>query len=295
MSPSSHVAITSTPITTSYYAGTPLYLTCTVQLILQVDTPTIVTWLRGLSIITIDNYTTVSPLIRNGYSYFTTLFFNPLGTADSGQYKCNSSVQPGVPNVITEVGGGLLSLQVLGHRSGRWFAIPSGPRTSCSQCHHHSFSISTSLGVAYTLTCQPLVVAGLVLSLDLMWSRADSLSLGTTPVTNDSTITLSSTSWSAQNHAEYNCTAIVLLPLKGILVSSTASIFLKDTQPEDLWTCMPSLMGQLEQFVTTTIAGTRVAMSELNANLTFSVTVSGHTSVGLAQQCNCCLLSTYSR
>eukprot|EP00731_Ephydatia_muelleri_P028953 Em0020g597a len=163
-----------------------------VELILQVDTPTIVTWLRGLSIITIDNYTTVSPLIRNGYSYFTTLFFNPLGTADSGQYKCNSSVQPGVPNVITEN-----------------FLLPMSPP--------------------------------FLLYLNLSWC----------------------------------C--------------------LHPNMPEDLWTCMPSLMGQLEQFVTTTIAGTRVAMSELNANLTFSVTVSGHTSVGLAQQCNCCLLSTYSR
>ncbi|KAL5473567.1 hypothetical protein EMCRGX_G028060 [Ephydatia muelleri] len=198
------VTITSTPITTSYYAGAPLYLTCTVQLIPQVDTPTIVTWLRGLSIITIDNYTTVSPLIRNGYS--------PI----SPHYSLTLLV------LLTVGSTNVTALFNLG------FPM-SSQKTSCSQCHHHSFSISTSLGVAYTLTCQPLVVAGLVLSLDLMWSRADSLSLGTTPVTNGSTITLSSTSWSAQNHAEYNCTAIVLLPLKGILVSSTASIFLKDT------------------------------------------------------------------
>ena len=115
------VTITSTPITTSYYAGTPLNLSCTVQLLPQVDTPVNVTavWYRGgPSNITVDNYTTISPLsITSSSSHVTTLTFNPLGTADSGWYYCNASVQPGAPYIISGVGGGSLSLQVL----GQWY------------------------------------------------------------------------------------------------------------------------------------------------------------------------------
>ena len=72
-------------------------------------------------------------------------------------------------------------------------------------------------------------VAGLVLPIALTWTRTDGLSLGTTPVTNGSTITLSFPSWSMQNLAEYKCTAVISLPYKGIMVSSTASITLKGT------------------------------------------------------------------
>ena len=143
------VTITSTPLTTLYYAGTPLNLTCNVQVVPEVDTPIIATWLRGASIITSDNYTTISPLIRADSSYVTTLIFNPLGTSDSGQYNCNVSVQPGAPYVISGVGGGSLFLQVL----GQWYqhtpfiliisASSSSTRSPCSQCHHHSFPPST--------------------------------------------------------------------------------------------------------------------------------------------------------
>eukprot|EP00731_Ephydatia_muelleri_P019021 Em0011g1061a len=212
--PPPNVTITSTPITTSYYAGTPLNLTCTVQLIPQVDKPIIATWLRGASIITIDNYTIISPLIRAGSSsYVTTLNFNPLGTADSGWYNCNVSVQPGTPYVISGVGGGSLFLQVLALPAPNVTITPSLP--------------SPSLGVAYSLTCQAMGVAGLVLPIALTWTRADGLSLGAIPVRTGSTITLSFPSWSALNLAQYNCTAAISLPYKGIMVSSTASIALK--------------------------------------------------------------------
>ena len=144
------VTITSTPITTSYYAGTPLNLTCTVQLIPQVDINVAVTpvWFRGgSSNITINNYTTISPMIGSS-SYVTTLIFNPLGTADSGRYNCNVSVHPGAPYVISGVGGGSLFLQVL----GQWYqhtpfiliiSASSSISSSCSQCHHHSFPPSS--------------------------------------------------------------------------------------------------------------------------------------------------------
>ena len=148
--PPPNVTINSTPITTSYYAGTPLNLTCTVQLIPQMDTPVTISWFKGPSNITIDNYTTISPLsITSSSSYVTTLMFNPLGTADSGWYYCNVSVQPGPPYIISGVGGGSLSLQVL----GQWYqytpfiltisAPSSSIRSSCSKCHHHSFPPST--------------------------------------------------------------------------------------------------------------------------------------------------------
>eukprot|EP00731_Ephydatia_muelleri_P025777 Em0017g860a len=207
------VTITSTPLTTLYYAGTPLNLTCNVQVVPEVDTPIIATWLRGASIITSDNYTTISPLISADSSYVTTLIFNPLGTSDSGQYNCNVSVQPGAPYVISGVGGGSLFLQVLDLPAPNVTITPSLPLPS--------------IGAAYSLTCQVTEVAGLVLPIALTWTRADGLSLGTIPVRNGSTTTLSFPSWSALNLAQYDCTADISLPYKGINATSTASAALK--------------------------------------------------------------------
>ncbi|KAL5486438.1 hypothetical protein EMCRGX_G018913 [Ephydatia muelleri] len=201
------VTITSTPITTSYYAGTPLNLTCTVQLIPQVDTNVTVTpeWFSdGSSNITIDNYTTISPMIGSS-SYVTTLIFNPLGTNDSGWYNCNVSVQPGTPYVISGVGGGSLFLQVLALPAPNVTITPSLP--------------SPSLGVAYSLTCQAMGVAGLVLPIALTWTRAD----GTPSQSLGSNGTLLLTPLNMSDLTLYTCTAVISLPYKGIYSVGSAA------------------------------------------------------------------------
>ena len=199
------------------------------------DTPVTISWLKGPSNITVDNYTTISPLsITSSSSYVTTLMLNPLGTADSGWYYCNVSVQPGAPYIISGVGGGSLSLQVL----GQWYQytpsspsllppLPSGlpaPNVTITPSLP-----SPSLGAVYSLTCQAMVVAGLVLPVGLTWTRANGGPLGVTPVANGANLTLTFTPWSVQNMAVYDCTARILLPYKGINASTTASISLRGT------------------------------------------------------------------
>ena len=84
------VTITSTPITTSHYAGAPLNLTCTVQLIPQVDTPVVFNSL----------WTGPGGQISSGVGRVsltsgvnqTTVQFNPLNTTDTGVYNCSVSV-----------------------------------------------------------------------------------------------------------------------------------------------------------------------------------------------------------
>ena len=84
------VTITSTPITTSYYAGTPLNLTCTVQLLPQVDTPITFSSLwtgRGGQISSGVGRVSLSSGVNQ-----TTVQFNPLNTTDTGVYKCSVNV-----------------------------------------------------------------------------------------------------------------------------------------------------------------------------------------------------------
>ena len=140
------VTITSTPITSLYYAGTPLNLTCNIQLNPQVDTPVTITatWFRsGTTIINLDNYTTILPLSTSSSSK---LMFNPLGTSESGSFSCYITVQSGTPYALPEgVIIGILSLQVLGqcYQCITFILTVFGPvlfiRSSCSYCHHHFF------------------------------------------------------------------------------------------------------------------------------------------------------------
>ena len=147
--PPPSVTITSTPITSLYYAGTPLNLTCNIQLNPQLDTPVTITatWFRSqTTIITLDNYTTILPLSMSSSSYVTKLMFNPLGTSESGSFSCYITVQSGTPYALPEgVIIGILSLQVLGQC---YQCTPSiltifdhalFIRSSCSHSHHHFF------------------------------------------------------------------------------------------------------------------------------------------------------------
>ena len=84
------VTITSTPITTSYYAGTPLNLTCTVQLLPQVDTLVIFDSLwtgPGGQISSGVGRVSLSSGVNQ-----TTVQFNPLNTTDTGVYNCSVNV-----------------------------------------------------------------------------------------------------------------------------------------------------------------------------------------------------------
>ena len=80
------------------YAGTPLTLTCSIQLNPAVDTTVMVTrmW-RGPGSQTISNssHVTVLNLVERGaFLYETTIQFVPLSTTDSGNYECEATVTP---------------------------------------------------------------------------------------------------------------------------------------------------------------------------------------------------------
>ena len=80
------------------HAGTPLTLTCSIQLNPAVDTTVVVTrtW-RGPGSQTVSNISrvTVSNLVsRSTFLYETTIEFIPLNTTDTGNYECEATVTP---------------------------------------------------------------------------------------------------------------------------------------------------------------------------------------------------------
>ena len=84
--------------TSVLYAGTPLTLTCFIQLNPAMDTTVMVTrmW-RGPGPQTVSNSSrvTVSNLLkRSALLYKTTIEFDPLSTTDSGNYECEATVTP---------------------------------------------------------------------------------------------------------------------------------------------------------------------------------------------------------
>ena len=80
------------------YVGTPLTLTCSIQLNPAVDTTVMVTrmW-RGPGSQTVSNSSrvTVSNLVKRfNQLYETTVEFAPLSTSDSGDYECEAIAFP---------------------------------------------------------------------------------------------------------------------------------------------------------------------------------------------------------
>ena len=80
------------------YAGTPLTLTCSIQLNPAVDTPVIVTRMwsgPGSQAVSNSSLVTVSNLLEgSAILYKTTIQFVPLTTTDSGNYECEATVTP---------------------------------------------------------------------------------------------------------------------------------------------------------------------------------------------------------
>ena len=103
------------------YAGTPLTLTCSIQLNPAVDTTVMVTrmW-RGPGSQTVSNssHVTVSNLVERGaFLYETTIQFVPLSTTDSGNYKCEATVTPDPQSQFVNMstrGSGTLTVIVKG-------------------------------------------------------------------------------------------------------------------------------------------------------------------------------------
>ena len=80
------------------YAGTPLTLTCSIQLNPAVDTTVMVTRMwrgPGSQVVSNSWRVTVSNLLkRSTLLYETTIEFVPLSTIDSGDYECEATVTP---------------------------------------------------------------------------------------------------------------------------------------------------------------------------------------------------------
>ena len=80
------------------YAGTPLTLTCSIQLNPAVDTTVMVTrmWRGPASqVVSNSSHVTMSNIFnRSTFLYETTIEFGPLNTTDSGDYECEATVAP---------------------------------------------------------------------------------------------------------------------------------------------------------------------------------------------------------
>ena len=78
------------------YAGTPLTLTCSIQLNPAVDTTVMVTRMwsgPGSQAVSNSSRVTVSNVFkRSAFPYETTIEFVPLTTTDSGNYECEATV-----------------------------------------------------------------------------------------------------------------------------------------------------------------------------------------------------------
>ena len=84
------------------YAGTPLTLTCSIQLNPAVDTTVMVTrmWRGPASqVVSNSSHVTLSNLVeRSALLYETTIQFSPLSTTDSGNCECEATVIPDPPS-----------------------------------------------------------------------------------------------------------------------------------------------------------------------------------------------------
>ena len=80
------------------YAGTPLTLTCSIQLNQAVDTTVMVTRMwsgPGSQAVSNSSRVAVSNLAeRSGNQYESTIEFSSLYTSDSGNYECEATVIP---------------------------------------------------------------------------------------------------------------------------------------------------------------------------------------------------------
>ena len=80
------------------YAGTPLTLTCSIQLNPAVDTTVMATRMwrgPGSQVVSNSSHVTVSNLLKRlTFVYETTIEFDPLSTTDSDNYECEATVTP---------------------------------------------------------------------------------------------------------------------------------------------------------------------------------------------------------
>ena len=80
------------------YAGTPLTLTCSIQLNPAVDTTVMATRMwrgPGSQVVSNSSRVTVSNLLKRlTFVYETTIEFDLLSTTDSGNYECEATVTP---------------------------------------------------------------------------------------------------------------------------------------------------------------------------------------------------------
>ena len=102
------------------YAGTPLTLTCSIQLNPAVDTTVNVTgtWSGpGSQAVSNSSHVTVSNLLNmSAFLYETTIEFHPLSTTDTGNYTCEATLAPDPQSqfVMNTSGNGTHSVTVQG-------------------------------------------------------------------------------------------------------------------------------------------------------------------------------------
>ena len=106
------------------YAGTPLTLTCSIQLNPAVDTTVMVTrtWSGpGSQAVSISSRVTVSNLVKRSENlYETTIEFGPLTTTDTGDYECEATVAPDPQSqfvIMSTAGSDMHSVTVQGEIS----------------------------------------------------------------------------------------------------------------------------------------------------------------------------------
>ena len=190
------------------YAGTPLTLTCSIELNPAVDTTVIVTKMwrgPGSQVVSNSSRVTVSNLVeRSAFLYETTIEFVPLSTSNGGDYECEAIAFPGsglefVVNSTTGSNAHSLTIEVL--------PVP--------EVAIHSTG-NTTAGEGYTLSCTATVVENLVVVPTIQWEYSNGSAVeGGSTFTLSDMVTSGNLTFSplrTSHGGEYTCRAIINIP-----------------------------------------------------------------------------------
>ena len=229
------------------HAGTPLTLTCSIQLNPAVDTTVMVTRMwrgPGSQVVSNSSHVTVSNLVeRFNQLYETAIEFAPLSISDSGDYECEAIAFPGsslefVANSTTGSNAHSLSIEAL----------------SVPEVAIHSTG-NTTAGEMYTLSCTATVVENLVVVPTIQWeySNRSAVEGGSTftlsdMVTSGNTTTrnLTFSPLQTSHGGEYTCRAIINIPsisISGLNKSQSIGVVIQSKTLSYLCWIVPTLIA----------------------------------------------------
>ena len=213
--------------TDTLYSGTPLNISCNLELPVLVDIPVTVsnqwTTTNGVNIPSADDTTITDGLTSSSNLHHTaTLSFYPLNVTDSRGYQCNMRITAN-DDMRNEF---VIPLTVMDSTSivveGNTVILYSYALVLSIDLPTLTVDIATScsevVGGAFTLTCTVGVVDRLIVEPDITWTKESvcdnytSTSISVMSVRDGNILSLNFTSLNTSDAAVYTCTAVLDIP-----------------------------------------------------------------------------------